>query len=69
VTAIAIVVNGDRTEVEEGLTVADLLEHYRVTPQRVVVEHNRRVLRGDELSSVLVSEGDELELVQFVGGG
>jgi sulfur carrier protein len=68
-TAIAIVVNGDRTEVEEGLTVAELLERYRVTPQRVVVEHNRRVLRGDELSRVLVSEGDELELVQFVGGG
>jgi len=68
-TAVAITLNGDRTEVEPGLTVAGLLERLRVEPRRVVVEHNRRILRGEELGAVAVEDGDELELVHFVGGG
>ena len=68
-TAIAITLNGDRTEVERGLSVIALLERLRVEPRRVVVEHNRRVLRDGELAATTVDEGDELELVQFVGGG
>ena len=65
----AISLNGDRTEVEPGLTVAGLLERMHVEPRRVVVEHNRRILRGEELDAVAVADGDELELVHFVGGG
>lgn len=67
--AVSITVNGDRAEVDVGLSVADLLERYRLRPERVVVEHNRRILRADELTTVCVDEGDELELVQLVGGG
>ena len=69
VTTVAIVLNGDRTEVERGLSVAGLLEHLRIEPRRVVVEHNRRILRGEELRDVAVDDGDELEVVHFVGGG
>jgi thiamine biosynthesis protein ThiS len=69
VSAVAITLNGDPTVVETPLSVADLLQRHAVKPERVVVEHNRRILDTGELASVWLAEGDELELVQFVGGG
>ena len=66
---VTIVLNGDATEVEPDLSVAELLERLQVEPARVVVEHNRRILRGAELGAARVTDGDELELVHFVGGG
>jgi thiamine biosynthesis protein ThiS len=68
-TAVNVVINGDPAEVEEGISVAALLEHLRVEPRRVVVEHNRRILRSEELAGARVAAGDELELVHLVGGG
>jgi thiamine biosynthesis protein ThiS len=35
----------------------------------VAVEGNQRILRRAELRTTLVSDGDELEVVTFVGGG
>jgi thiamine biosynthesis protein ThiS len=69
VSGLAIILNGDPTEVEAPLTVADLLVNRAVRPERVVVEHNRRILSAEEFATVWLAEGDELELVQFVGGG
>lgn len=66
---VAITVNGDPAEVEEGTPLADLLARLRVDAARVVVEHNRRVLRRTELDGVVLGAGDEVEVVHFVGGG
>ena len=66
---VTIVLNGDATEVEPGLSITELLELLRVPQGRVVVEHNRRILRGEELAAARIAAGDELELVHFVGGG
>jgi sulfur carrier protein len=69
VTAICVTLNGDRREVEEGVTVAALLEQLDIRRQRVVVEHNTRILRAGDLDAARLAEGDELEVLQFVGGG
>jgi sulfur carrier protein len=66
---ISIRLNGDAREVEEGLTVAALLEQLDVKAPRVVVEHNMRILRIEDFGSARISDGDELEVLQFVGGG
>ena len=66
---VAITLNGDRAEVEEGISLADLLVTLKVERARVVVEHNSTVLRGPDLESARLSAGDEVEVVQFVGGG
>jgi sulfur carrier protein len=67
--SISIRVNGDAREVPEGLTVLALLESLGVKAPRVVVEHNMRILRGDDFASAQIADGDELEVLQFVGGG
>jgi thiamine biosynthesis protein ThiS len=66
---ITVRVNGDTREIPAGLTVAGLLAHLDLSPRMVVVEHNGDILRRDALADAAVTEGDQLELVHFVGGG
>jgi thiamine biosynthesis protein ThiS len=66
---VAIVLNGDPTEVEAGMTLAELLAKLGIDRRRVVVEHNRQIVRGAQLEAATVARGDELEVLQLVGGG
>lgn len=61
--------NGEEKEVGDGLSVATLLEQLQIRPARVVVERNREIVPRDSYNSVLLAEGDTLEIVHFVGGG
>ncbi len=59
----------DDLEIPEVLTVRELLSHLDLNERLVVVERNREVLRRAQYGDVQVREGDEIELVHFVGGG
>ncbi len=62
-------VNGTPRQVAEGSTLLQLLTELRVSPERVVIEQNRQILRREQFAETRVQAGDELELVYFVGGG
>lgn len=62
-------VNGEKREVPEGLTVETLLSHLEVRGSRVAVEKNRTIVPKADHAGTALSEGDELEIVSFVGGG
>ena len=64
-----ITLNGDTHEVAKPLTVAELLEQLDIDPRRVAVEHNLVVLKRLVFSETTVNEGDQIEIVNFVGGG
>jgi thiamine biosynthesis protein ThiS len=49
--------------------VTALLEGLAIDPRRVAVEHNLVVLKRDAFATTMVGEGDEVEIVNFVGGG
>jgi thiamine biosynthesis protein ThiS len=66
---LQIVVNGERRSVPGPATAADLLRHLGLDPRTVVVELNRRIIRRPQLAETVLSEGDAVELVHFVGGG
>jgi len=66
---VEIRVNGDRVEVAEPLTIFELLSRFDIDPRRVAVEHNLTVLKRDSFGDTLVRDGDEVEIVNFVGGG
>jgi thiamine biosynthesis protein ThiS len=61
--------NGDTHEVAGPLTVADLLTQLNIDSRRVAVEHNLVVLKRDTFGHTMVREDDEVEIVNFVGGG
>jgi sulfur carrier protein len=61
--------NGEVREIPDGLTVAGLLAHLGVKPQRVAVELNEAVVTKDRYDSQRIGSGDSVEIVAFVGGG
>lgn len=61
-------VNGEDYETGKE-TVLQLLEEMGIAAGRVAVEVNLKVLRRAELSDYRLSEGDVVEIVNFVGGG
>jgi len=63
-----VIVNGQPRETADGSTVADLIQAAGLTPQKVAIELNRRLLRSEKYDTVL-KNGDEIEIVTFVGGG
>lgn len=68
-STIRVRLNGEPKEVPGDLTVLGLLEHLRLQPGMVVVEHNGEILRRNAYPAADVADGDTLELVHFVGGG
>ena len=66
---IEIRVNGESCELPSSLSIAQLLEHFGLPKDRVAVERNRGIVPKMEWDAVRVGNGDELEVVHFVGGG
>ncbi len=66
---IQTTINGDPQQVPENLTLLDLVRHLKLSEERVAIERNRRIVKREEWESVRVEAGDQLEIVQFVGGG
>ena len=65
----AITINGEAREVVEGLSIAQLLDELNIRANRVVIELNREIVSREMYGSVILKEGDTLEIVHFVGGG
>lgn len=62
--------NGEERAIPAGSTLGDLLRTLAVSPDVVVVEHNREIVRGvGALDARVLSTGDAVEIVHFVGGG
>jgi len=66
---MTLTINGDPRTVAGPLTLAGLLEQLGLPPSTVVVEHNRAIVRRPDLAGVAVADGDQVEIVHFVGGG
>jgi sulfur carrier protein len=66
---LTIRLNGDPFELEAGLTILQLLERLQIDPRLVAVEHNLTIVKRDRLATATIREGDEIEIVNFVGGG
>ncbi len=61
--------NGEPKEIESGSSLDDLLRFLDLDPRMVVVEHNRNIVRRQYLGEQELQDGDQVELVHFVGGG
>ena len=66
---VTIIVNGEHRRVDAGLSLADLARELGLIPEKVAVERNLEVVPRSTLETVCVEDGDEIEIVHFVGGG
>jgi thiamine biosynthesis protein ThiS len=66
---MTITLNGDPHQLQEPISVSALLEQLDIDARRVAVELNLAVVKKAAYDSSVIKEGDEVEIVNFVGGG
>jgi thiamine biosynthesis protein ThiS len=63
-----LTINGQQQDSPPS-TLAHLIEHLGMKQDRVAVELNRNIVPRDQWADTHLAEGDQLEIVHFVGGG
>jgi len=66
---ITIVLNGEDKQVDNNISVAQLLVKLDLTEKRLAVEINQQIIPRSDFSSLILNEKDNVEIVQAIGGG
>jgi len=66
---INVTINGDTHNLEAALSLLDLLSKFEIEHDKVAIEHNREIVPKTTFGDVTVGDGDNLEIVHFIGGG
>ena len=66
---MTIRLNGEPFEIAGPVTISALLAELNLDPRIVAVEHNVVVVKKLQYETTMIGEGDEIEIVRFVGGG
>jgi len=66
---MAITVNGKTRPLGDARTLAELLAALGVNAFRKAVEHNGQIIPSSDLPTTPVADNDQIEIIQFVGGG
>ena len=66
---LSVRVNGEHRRVRQGISLVEMLNELGLDPLRVAVERNLAVIPRSQIGAVGVEDGDDYEIVHFVGGG
>ncbi len=66
---IEITLNGKKTELNSDLSVQNLIDNLGIDTKKVAIECNLEIVPRSEYMSIIVENGDKLEIVHFIGGG
>lgn len=66
---IKLILNGKNVELENEITIDELLSIYKIDNSRVVVELNMEIISKDDYKKIKVKSKDTIEVISFVGGG
>lgn len=65
-----ILVNGTEQEIESAISLLDLIKENKVEqPDMVSVQINGEFILREKFNSTIISEGDEVDFLYFMGGG
>lgn len=64
-----IIINGQSKAFGKQITVLELLSELNIDPRKVAVERNLHLVRRTEHAETLLNDGDNIEIINFVGGG
>ena len=67
--SLGIRVNGEHRRVPGGVSIAEMVNSLGLDPLRVAVERNLEIVPRSSLGELCVEDGDDFEIVHFVGGG
>jgi len=66
---VHVTINGEPQGLNDGLTIADLIIQLGLHERRIAVEVNREIIARERYATRTLTEGDQIEIVHFVGGG
>ena len=66
---LSVTVNGEPRRIAAGSTITAMLRELGIDPARVAIERNLAIVPRSTLDEVRVEDGDQYEIVHFVGGG
>ena len=66
---MTLTINGNKAELEDGMLLTDYLRENGYRPEIIAVELNLQIVPKASYDSVVLKEGDSLEVVSFMGGG
>ncbi len=66
---MVIEINGKDETVEKKLNLAEFVAAKKLSPEKIVIEHNLRVVPRDKWRNIILQENDHIEIISFVGGG
>ena len=66
---LQITLNGEAFDLPGPVSVGELLSRLGIDARRVAVEHNLTVVKRGAFDETIVGEGDQVEIVNLVGGG
>lgn len=64
-----LMLNGEPADAPDAVTVAAFLEQLGLPQKGVAVERNREIVPKSLFAATRLADGDQIEIVQFVGGG
>ncbi|SCN26508.1 Thiamine biosynthesis protein ThiS [Clostridium sp. N3C] len=64
-----VMINGREEIIDGEMTILSLLNSKGINPSMVVVEHNYEIPDKEKWDSILINDGDNIEIVKFIGGG
>lgn len=67
--AVTIYLNGKKEDINDNMSVADLLETKKIRPEVVTVELNESIIERKKYGNTLLKPEDRLEFVYYMGGG
>lgn len=67
--SLHLFINGKKEELEEEMTISQLLKARKIRPEVVTVELNDNIIEREKYGDTTLKEGDRLELVYYMGGG
>ena len=67
--SLSVRINGELRRVADRISIAALIAELGLDARRVAVERNMAIVPRSTFAEVAVEDGDEFEIVHFVGGG
>ena len=64
-----IQINGKKTIIKENTTIFEVLKKFRIDEKKVAVELNGEILVKNKYKKKKIKKNDQIEIVQFIGGG
>ena len=64
-----IQINGRKTTIKENTTIFEVLKKFRIDEKKVAVELNGEILVKNKYKKKKINKNDQIEIVQFIGGG